>query len=188
MYVPNYDEIVAKIATHTALAQNVHGAGAYDIQASNDVTPTAFGIQNRYVISDDLIHSHDGESTSADGAYTKVKTITLNTLNPSPVTLRIKFDLKIVSGDGTAYGRIYKNGAAVGTARNQATNTYITYSEDLEFADGDTLELYCYFLGPNGPTGYKNFRVYGISTALTIKEAIESSNAGEATPFAGTNT
>ena len=44
-------------------------------------TPTP-GLANIYVISDDLIHSHDAEANNDTTSNVKVKTITINTLNP----------------------------------------------------------------------------------------------------------
>ena len=183
IYVPNYDEIIAKIATHTALAQNVHGVGANDVQGANDVTPAAFGVLNKYVIGNDLLHSHDAEYHASNEAQDAKKTITINTLYPTPSTIRIKFDYNSTGG---TWVQIYKNGGAVGIQRNNTSGAYITYSEDLSFAESDTLELVVYSSVANAYI--KNFRVYGVSTAITLSEAIVASNIGEATPFVGTNT
>lgn len=144
-------------------------------------------IESIYKISDDLLHSHDAEGNTGAGAYAKVKTIALNSLYPDPSTLRIKFDLKISTPGGTAYGKLYKNGGAVGTERINGTTNYVTYSEDIQYAEGDTLELYIYKTVA-GNAFFRNFQVFGIESEITLKEAIESGDCGIVDAFAGTNT
>ncbi len=57
-------------------------------------------------------------------------------------TLRIKFWLA-ASGGATASGRIYRNGAAVGTERTTTAATGTQYSEDISgWAQGDLVQLY----------------------------------------------
>lgn len=55
---------------------------------------------------------------------------------PYDGTFRIRFTL-----EGTHYGRIYKNGSAVGTERAESVGP-TTYSEDLAFVAGDLLQIY----------------------------------------------
>ncbi|MCK4518415.1 hypothetical protein KAT92_06565, partial [Candidatus Babeliales bacterium] len=149
------------------------------LDGSGDLPQTLFpGLLQKYVISDDLLHSHDGESYSASDAYVKVKTITINTLSPTPVTLRIKFDIRTNNSPLHAYGRIYKNGVAVGTERSRNSTGYVTFSEDISFAQGDTLELWVHRSGTCW-CYYRNFRVYG-NDEWTLADAIENSNMGSA--------
>lgn len=158
-------EIDSDISTHAALDTGVHG------------------LLNKYVISDDLLHSHDAEYHASNEGLNAKKIITINTLNRTPSTTRIKFDYKCNNIAG--WGKIYKNGGAVGTERNDNSNSYVTFSEDLSFADGDTIELWVYSSFMN--VYVKNFRVYGVSTPITLAQAITDSDVGKATPFAGTN-
>lgn len=61
------------------------------------------------------------------------------------VTLRVRFDLKKLSPySGDAYGRVYENGAAVGTERITASGSYTTYAEDIVGwpADGEEVRIY----------------------------------------------
>ena len=53
-------------------------------------------------------------------------------------TYKVEFT---ITGTDDCYGRIYKNGVAFGTER--ATYGTDTFTEDLTFAAGDNLQLYC---------------------------------------------
>lgn len=56
---------------------------------------------------------------------------------------RVSFQLKHAQGSGfTAFGKIYKNGVAFGTEQTTQSATYVTFTEDLTFAAGDTVQLY----------------------------------------------
>lgn len=72
-------------------------------------------------------------------SYTKIKTLYV----ARPGAVRIKFGMKAYDGN-TAYGRIYKNGVAVGTQRSTTErNSYQTYSEDFSgLVIGDLIQLY----------------------------------------------
>lgn len=72
-------------------------------------------------------------------SYTKIAEIFL----PRAGTLRIKFWNFGASTGQTGFGRIYRNGSAVGTERSTTTTTGIQYSEDISgWAAGDLLQLY----------------------------------------------
>src|SRR3990172_11440961 len=77
-----------------------------------------------YVAGDILRAYADTEGTGATTVYVKKKEIVLDFGG----ALRIKFDLKH-SGSGTTYGRIYRNGVAVGTERSTTSTTSVTFSE-----------------------------------------------------------
>ena len=146
------------------------------------------GLLNKYELSDDVLHSHNVEVISSDAAYTKKKTITIDTLHNTPETIRISFDLMSGTFMTNVYGRIYKNGGAVGTERVRNGNDYQEYTEDLSFADGDTLELWTYSSNPGVVDVYiQNFRVKGVVYANTLQDAITDTHVGVITPFEGTN-
>lgn len=108
--------------------------------------------------SDTVKISADTEAGSSDKyPDTKVKEI-LNTLNGT-YTLRVKFDLKLNSGGGQAHGTIYKNGVSYGTARATNSSTYVTYSEDLSFANSNLIQLYVTNDGGGQNISWRNFRV-----------------------------
>jgi hypothetical protein len=77
--------------------------------------------------------------------------------------LRIKFDIKTTNNAVPVYGRIYRNGVAVGTQRETYSTSYDPYSEDISgWSAGDLIQLYTY----SGDAGVvdvyvQNFRVYG---------------------------
>ena len=71
--------------------------------------------------------------------YRKVKEITVNITG----TIRVYFELMIeTTSNYYAYGRIYKNGVAIGTERSTNSTTYVAYSEDIAVSAGDKIQLY----------------------------------------------
>ena len=147
---------------------------------------TILDLDESYSISDNLIHSHDAEASTGNNSYTKLKTITISGLCPSPSTIRIKFDLRKTPGGGGALGRIYKNGGVFGTERIDFTGTYQTFTEDLSFARGDTLELWAYTTDPFA-VYVRNFRVYGDANAMTLSYAINHACSGVVGGFIASN-
>jgi hypothetical protein len=85
--------------------------------------PKAFTV---YRLSDVVLYSHDNEVLTTSATYTKVKTITINALNPSPSVLRIYFEFKSPNGSGfPLYAKICKNGADLGIEQITSTTSYI---------------------------------------------------------------
>ena len=56
--------------------------------------------------------------------------------------INVSFNLKHSTGTGTAYGRIYINGIAVGTAQSTNSTTYVVFIEEFDVANGDLIQLY----------------------------------------------
>lgn len=79
-------------------------------------------------------------------------------------TYRVKFYLTCSTyGAASTYARIYKNGVAYGTAR--ITGTAATFTQDLYFNAGDTVQIYAYV----STAGYYATVInaeFGVSTAL----------------------
>ena len=115
------------------------------------------GLSCKYVIGDVLIHSHDAEAFISNQGLGAKKTITINTLSPSPSTIRIKFDYKCNNIGG--WGKIYKNGVAIGTKRYDSSDAYVTFTEDLSFSKGDMIELWVYSSFKS--IYIRNLRIYG---------------------------
>ena len=149
--------------------------------------PKCLGFGKKYVIDNNLLRVHDAASNTAATAYAKVKTITLDKLEPTPSTFRIKFDIHCTTGIQVR-GKIYKNGVALGTERNTNSNTFVTFSEDLAFALGDTIELWVYTTNGANPVHYQNLRIYGSESQMTIDEAIKAGTAGLVNPVEVSNT
>lgn len=88
------------------------------------------------------------EATTTSTVYTKLKEIKLGTGGTFTVSFYLHSD-----GVNTVYGRVYKNGSAFGTEQSTVSGGYVLKSENLTFADGDLIQLYCY--SPGGvPTVY----------------------------------
>jgi len=125
---------VTAIKTMTEAHKTRHQSGGAD-----DLFITA------YYVSETLRNSNDTERIQTNiHAYTLLKGVLLNA---DLSACRIKFDLASTATDPvdqiTAYACIYKNGAAIGTARSQTSATYTTYSEDFTgFASGDLIQIY----------------------------------------------
>lgn len=113
-------------------------------------------IQNTraYEAGTNVIASADNVQGTGYASYTKVKEIQLIRGG----TLTVDFDLANNIG-GTAYGRIYKNGSAVGTERSAGSTSYTTYSENIgSLSAGDLLQLYVRYTGST--SGFaRNFRL-----------------------------
>jgi len=113
-----------------------------------------------YEISNDVLHAHDGEKAMpTSSSWKKAKEITINSLVRSPLTLRIYFELRSYSSSYNVAGRIYRNGEAYGTQQTTDSTSYVSFVEDLEFSEGDTIELWVY--NPNCYAYVRNFRVLG---------------------------
>lgn len=149
------------------------------------------GILNKYAIGNNVIHSHDAEVYTSSVYCVKIKEITISSLYKTPSTLRISFEMKRAGdGVGAAHGQIYKNGSSFGTIQSNSFGSYATFTEDLSFEEGDTLELWIWQTQTD-PIQYayaRNLRIKGGSAQVTLAEAINESSVGLATPYVFTNT
>ena len=78
------------------------------------------------------------ERTTTSDTYIKMKEFTIKKMG----TYRVSFDLRIGATNCTAYGCIYKNGAAFGTERSSTIIEYTNFQEDLDFTKEDLCQLY----------------------------------------------
>jgi len=110
---------------------------------------------------DDLLHSYDPE-LFVEGDPGEIYIKKMEFYVPLGGELRIKFDLKASHSVWTAYGRIYRNGIAVGTEQTVLGTTYGTRSEDIAgWSAGDLLQLYLKINATGGMRAYaRNLRVY----------------------------
>jgi hypothetical protein len=84
------------------------------------------------------LYSNTREDYTSSASYVKVKEVIIGL----PGTLRIDFQLKS-SSPYAAYGRIYKNGVAVGTERTTTSSIYVNFSEDIGgWSAGDLCQIY----------------------------------------------
>ncbi len=120
------------------------------------------GIRNKQVIaSNNLKLSADTERTTNITSYVLIKRIAVYITG----VYRISFDLK--SSNTVVNGRIYRNGVAYGTERATNSSSYITYTEDLPFKEGDCIELYAKSPGEAVDATLRNFRIsFDYATSL----------------------
>jgi hypothetical protein len=147
-------DIAAEVSTHAVLT-NAHGGTK--IKKAHLITANT--VQYKDNLGTDIIHAHDAEVSSAtDDDWVKVKTITL-TETPD-TSLKIYFELKSSGGD-FVYGKIYRNGVAVGTEQLTDSITYVPFTETISgWSNGNTLELW--ILSSPWKTVYaQNFRILG---------------------------
>ena len=110
--------------------------------------------------SDDLRNSNNAAKTTNSLTYVKLKEIKLDS-DFKLGTVRVKFDIGI-SDAGTAYGKVYRNGGAIGSEQSRAGG-YKTKSEDLACAGwviNDLIQLYVKHTDDVGDAECKNFRLY----------------------------
>ena len=112
------------------------------------------------VASANLRNSHNAEASTDSTSYVKLKTITLT--NGLVGQHRIKFDMRATSDSYIVYGRIYRNGVALGTEQSTISTTYVTFSQDITqtWNPGDTLELWVKCTLAETPAYVQNFGIY----------------------------
>jgi hypothetical protein len=147
--IPTGDILLAIVKVNAAVTSIVNG----DITDGRAIVPEKY---THLLVSDDLQKSDDGIDALGTAGYAKIKEITVPS-NVDSGAIRISFAMNRLSG--TSYGKIYKNGVAVGTERTTGSATYTTYSEDFgEIDGGDTIELWGYSVV--GAGNVKEFRIY----------------------------
>jgi hypothetical protein len=98
-------------------------------------------------------YSADTERTLSDASYTLQKAIKIRV----PGTVRVSFDIaRTTATDG--YGKVYKDGVAVGIQRVESAGNYTTFTEDFSITYPCVLQLYTYGNGSNGHK-IRNFRI-----------------------------
>lgn len=136
--------------------------------------------------SADVIQAHDSEVSTYSATMAKRKTITIDNLYPSPSLLTISFAIRTCSSVYTAYGQIYKNGSPVGILRSTTNESYVTYTEDISFEMGDTIELWSRISNVVQCVRVRQLRVYG-EVEMTYKEAVMIGDVGVAVAWDATN-
>jgi hypothetical protein len=129
----------------------------------SDITAalTWLNVNSFYNRASDIVrHSLDAEASTASTSYTKLKTITFSA--GLSAWYRVKFDLKTSNGSYLAYGKVYKNGVAIGGEFSTYTTAYYTCTQNYGYflEAGDTLELWVHAQAVGGATAYvQNFRI-----------------------------
>ena len=130
-----------------------------------------------YTAGDTLLASADTETTTAPGtSYVKRKEIRTDRGG----TLRVLFKINTQDSGETAYGRIYRNGIAVGT--EQACNYFpgdpppdvCETSEDIAgWTPGDLVQLYAKSTGAAAGVGLSIFRIH-TSQIFTLEATLDT--------------
>lgn len=90
------------------------------------------------IASNVWLSGSETERFESGTTYVKKKEITIAVKG----VYRVTFQLKRGVDTTNAYARIYKNLVAYGTERITSSETYVTYTEDLSFEEGDEVQLY----------------------------------------------
>lgn len=178
--------ITALTATQVRTLINVENGATAD-QTIDEIL-AGMGVLSAYRIDDAVLHSYDDEVNTNATDPVLMKTITIDRLILSPSTLRVSYELRKEGIASRVYGQLKKNGVNIGTEGNITSGSYQVLTQDLEFAEGDTIELWLWAVQSSTPAWSRNFRVHGIDSRLTLEEVASSGGIGHATPFAGTNT
>jgi len=120
--------------------------------------------QNKFVgsreavaeLGDVLQSSADTERTENGSSYVKVKEIIV----PRGGSYRLKWRMHRTAS-ATAFGRVYRNGIAVGTEKSSTSDSYEQISDDVSgWSPGDLCQLY--IKTSSGPNAcyIDNFRIY----------------------------
>jgi hypothetical protein len=113
-----------------------------------------------YSLGDTILRRDDTVSSTSNTTPTKVKEFYVPKLIPKTTKLRIYFELASGVSGYPAIARIYRNGAGYGTIQSNDTTTYQPFTEDLEFSEGDYIQIYAY-CPFGGHALVRNFRILG---------------------------
>lgn len=156
--------LIPYAATTTSIGQIAIGTSGQVLTSNGAGAAPTFQASVTWTAGDILLASADTEDSQNSDTYTKTKEIRLS---PIGGTLRIKFSLKTNTG-ATSFGRIYRNGVAVGTERSEAGAVYVEFSEDISgWSGGDLVQLYTKTSIAANTVLSDNFRIYA-NTAETI--------------------
>jgi hypothetical protein len=115
---------------------------------------------NYYNLGDTILRRDDTVSSTTSTTYVKVKEFYVPKLIPKTSKLRIYFELASYYEGFYAYAKIYRNGSPYGTERLNDSTTYSSFTEDLEFSEGDYIQIYAK-CASGGRALVGNFRIQG---------------------------
>ena len=103
-----------------------------------------------------IIAASDSERSVVATTWTIYKEVRLD----KGGSLRISFDLYCPGSGNDAHARIYRNGSAVGIARERTAAGWQTFTEDISgWSAGDLVQLYAYH-ELSQPAAVRNYRLY----------------------------
>lgn len=162
------------------------GANATEIPADGDDYKLVRLDENGNILTSEILSSFKTissiytrtsaltERSTQQTAYTKLKEIEFNDVAG---TIQVSFDLKSGSSTAgrTAYGRIYKNGVAVGTERSTLSTSYVVYTEDIAVSPGDLIQLYCKQQNASYVAYCQNFKL-NYDLKMNVEENVVNTN------------
>jgi hypothetical protein len=93
------------------------------------------------VASANYRNTNDAEKTTISATYVKLKEMKLNA---ALAGCRVHFQLK-TDGGVTVYGRVYKNGVAVGAEHSTTSAIYVDFTDDLSgLVANDLIQIYAH--------------------------------------------
>ena len=139
------------------------------LHASRHEIGGADAISSGYITSgtDIMIADNPVENYGSDTAtYKKIKEIVLHS---TPASIKLTFGLRSNVAGKTAYGRIYRNGAAVGTERTVVGTVPTAFEEIISgWSNGDLLQLYVHGDGSTHRANCLEFRILGSSNVSQV--------------------
>ena len=131
------DQLVAADKVDTFHASQTPGANLCAVADANGILPLTW--LQPVAAGNQKISSNSGEKSTTSTTYVKLKQTKIGRSG----TYRIEFSLRTSAAGYTAYGRIYRNGAAVGTERSVTGTNYVVFSEDIGgWSVGDYIEIW----------------------------------------------
>jgi hypothetical protein len=131
---------------------------------------TRLKILNAYTPSDAVLTSNDAVKILTTTVYQKAKEMKIISNVYPDSRFRFKFDLAVSGAGGPiAYGRIYKNGVAIGTEWGEGASVWTTMTEDINIGNwqvDDTIELWLKTDVAGRNADCRNFRLCGIGSPL----------------------
>ncbi|MGR9045619.1 MAG: hypothetical protein ACU83N_10005 [Gammaproteobacteria bacterium] len=108
--------------------------------------PAVISLENieDYIAGDYVLVSGTSDNISS---ASNDKLIEFKATRKGTIRTRLGLVLNNNGGSGTATGRVYVNGSAVGTIRTNVLYTWAYYNEDITINAGDLIQLYGYFTG-----------------------------------------
>lgn len=127
---------------------------------ANNLTLTGGTVTQASPDSGVVAKSADTTRAVDQNTYTKLKEFAISVTG----SYDVYFELNNADNSLNTYGRIYVNGAAIGTERSAATAAYDTFNETVSVATGDLLQLYGKKdAGKTAPYGnVRNFRLRAV--------------------------
>jgi len=116
------DQLVAADKVDTFHASQTPGANLCAVADANGILPLTW--LQPVAAGNQKISSNPGEKSTTSTTYAKLKQTKIGRSG----TYRIVFSLKTLGSQYPAYGRIYRNGAAVGTERSTTATAYVVFS------------------------------------------------------------